>query len=250
MLPFRPSSILAALLLLVTMTAAAWAGSSLTPAQEKDVRNLIRQVLEENPEIVIDAIRAEQAKQQAIGETRAREALATNRDQLEHDPASPVGGDKNGDVTIVEFFDYNCGYCKRVLPVLQDFMKADPKVRIVFKEFPILGPQSVVASRAALAAWHMDEAKYLSFHSALMESKGSLPTDRIMKLATDNGIDPSALASAMETPAIDEALANNRALARQLGISGTPAFVIGDKLIPGALNREALEQAVAMIRKK
>lgn len=228
----------------------ATAADALTPDQKKAVEEVVRTYLRENPEVVIEAIQALRAKQEAEERRMVQEALAKSREELERDPDTPVTGNPDGDVTVVEFFDYQCGYCKRVLPVLQDFIEADGKVRLVLKELPILSEQSLAASRMALAVWRLDKSKYADFHAKLMALRGSLAEERVMKLATDMGLDKDALTKAAKDPWVDRALARNRQLAQSLGITGTPGFVIGDHLIPGALDRKALEEVAAQVRAK
>jgi len=151
-------------------------------------------------------------------------------------------------VTIVEFFDYQCPYCKRVFPAVQTLLKTDGNIRYVFKEFPILGPQSVVAARAALAAWKLDRDRYVPFHTALMQSRGRLSERKILDVAAEIGLDVERLRAAMADPGIDKVLARNAELARALDINGTPAFVIGEKVVPGAVDLETLTALVSQAR--
>lgn len=177
-------------------------------------------------------------------------AITQLRRQLINEPSSPVGGNPDGDVTIVEFFDYRCGYCKKVLPSIVALLERDKKLRYVFKELPILSPESELAARAALAAWQQDKRKYLEFHTALMQAQGNLSERRILRLAGNAGLDAEKIAKNMKHPKVEEELKRNIALAEQLGIRGTPAFVIGDRLIPGAVDLSMLEKTVAEARQK
>jgi len=197
---------------------------------------------------VVEAIRAFQAREEQEKKGRAQANLVSQRDALVNDPSSPVAGNPDGDVTVVEFFDYRCGYCKQVFPAVMALMKEDPNIRYVFKEFPILGPESVVASRAALAAWRLDKNKYLGFHSALMANRGSLPESKVMTLAAESGYDVEDLRQEMANPEIEAILQRNLQLADSLNIGGTPTFVIGDKLLPGAVTAEVLTSVVADAR--
>jgi protein-disulfide isomerase len=239
--------VLAALFLALPAVAA---DPALTPAQQKAVEEIVRKVLNDNPEIVLQAIQAYKAREEAAEEARIQQTLGEKRAELTQDPDTPEAGNPKGDVTIVEFFDYQCGYCKRVVPMLQEALKEDPNLRLVLKEYPVLGPQSLVAARAAQAAWKLDKAKYMPFHTAMMNAKGQLSDDKIFSLAGEAGLDVAKLKKAMDDPAVEAALLRNRELGQELGINGTPTFVIGKILIPGALPKEILKDAVDANRKK
>ena len=215
---------------------------------KKRIERIIREYLINNPEVLEEAIRALQAKREARRQTAARASIRKNRKQIYSDPEDPVGGNPNGDVTIVEFFDYRCGYCKRVAPVVEKALAKDKKIRLVYKEFPVLGPNSVLAARAALAS--RAQGKYLVFHKALMKAKISYDEASIMKIAALVGIDTARLKKDMQAPVIQAQIAKNHALARSLNIRGTPAFVIGDQLFPGALNPAQLARMIQQARKK
>ena len=156
---------------------------------------------------------------------------------------SPVSGNPKGDVTLVEFFDYQCGYCKRSLKPVKDLLETDRQLRIVWKEFPILGPVSRFAARAAMAS--EKQGRYLEFHVAVMGSRGKLTEDRVMDIAGSVGLDVQRLRREMDDPAIEEYLDETIRLARVLGIEGTPAFVIGDTLVPGAVGGARLKELIA-----
>lgn len=230
-------------------TASAAGDGPLSSAQKDAVENIVREYLKENPEILVEAIRALRTKQEEAKRQQAQAALVAHSAALRNDPASPVGGNLNGDVTIVEFFDYRCGFCKRVFPAIMTLLGEDPNIRYVFKEFPILGPESEFASRAAQAVWFEDQNKYMPFHHALMGMKGNLTEARVLKEAEKIGIDTERLRTAMASPEVTSALQSNYALAKALGINGTPAFVIGDELVPGALDIAALKRLIVDARK-
>ncbi len=217
-------------------------------AQEQAIKDIVRTYLGQHPEVLVEAIRALQARQQAREHANVQSVLAARRNDLEHDPDSPVGGNPKGNVTIVEFFDYRCGYCKRVFPSIMKLIKTDGNIRYVFKEFPILGPASVTASRAALAVWRLDPEKYMSFHSGLMKAKGGLNDKKIMKIAAGVGLDTKELGKLMEAEWITAELEKNMQLANDLNISGTPAFIIGKQFIPGALSLDGLKKTVKAAR--
>ncbi|WP_142849748.1 DsbA family protein [Telmatospirillum sp. J64-1] len=231
----------------LSLPAAAQEESVFTPQQAEEVRKLVRQFLMDNPEVVYEALEALQEKQILAAEEAAQKALEAREEAIFHDPASPVAGNLQGDVTIVEFFDYRCTYCKTVVDRLLDTAKADGNIRVVFKELPILGPDSVVAARAALAAAEQD--KYLPFHTALMKLRGPVNEQSIFKTAKEVGLDVDKLKADMEKPEIEAQIRANYELARDLNITGTPAFIIGDRIIPGAVDQNTLKQLVEQARK-
>ncbi len=229
---------------------AAWAQEepALTQRQQEEVRKLIKDYLLENPEIIADSIQALREKQQLRAEADASKALKDLKEQIFNDPETPVMGNPKGDVTMVEFFDYRCTYCKAVVDPLLDLVKADGKVRLVMKELPILGPDSVLASRAALAA--KNQKKYDEIHRALMKVKGPLNEAAIMKAAAEAGVNVEKLKKDMESPAVEDQLKKNFQLAQALNISGTPAFVLEDRIIPGAVPANVLKQTIETVRKE
>lgn len=245
-----PCRFLIALFAAVAFAAAALAAEpAFTPKQKRAVEDVVRQYLRDNPEVLIEAIEALREKQRAGSARRLQETLASKRGELENDPASPVAGNPEGNVTVVEFFDYNCPYCKMVYPRVRNLLESDGNIRYVLKEFPILGPQSVAAARAALAIWKMDSKKYMPFHASMMKSRGKLSEATIFDLAAEAGFDAAALRKAMAEPWIDEALQKNIELAESLDINGTPGFVIGNRVIPGAVDLDTLKELVAAARK-
>ncbi len=246
----RLAGILGAVLAVFVLGAspAAAAGDALSPGQKRAVEEVVREYLRRNPEILLEAIGAARAKRDAERQATVQRTLVSLRRELEDDPTSPVGGNPRGNVTIVEFFDYQCGYCKRVFSSVQKLLKSDGNIRYVYKEFPILGPQSVVAARAALAAWKLDRDRYVSFHTALMQSKGRLSERKILSIAAESGLDVERLRAAMADPGIDTVLARNSELARALDINGTPGFVIGDQVVLGAVDLETLTALISEAR--
>jgi protein-disulfide isomerase len=209
------------------------------------VEKIVRDYLLREPEIIYQALEELQRRQAVAAAERQRAAVAANRAALVDQAGDPMAGNPAGDVTVVEFFDYQCQYCRRVVPSLQALLAEDQDLKVVFKEFPILGEASVTAARAALAARQQD--RYLPFHLALM-SAGDLSLGSIMALAESVGLDAERLASDMQSPAVETQLQANLALARELGIEGTPAFVVGDELIPGAVDKTRLAQLIEEAR--
>lgn len=218
------------------------------PPDRDAVREIVREYLLEQPEIVEEAIRVLQTRREAQQLSRTRAAIAAHDEALLAHPMSPVSGNPEGDVTLVEFFDYQCPYCKQVLKPVMDLLQADKQLRVVWKEFPILGPVSRLAARAGMAA--AKQGRYLEFHEAVMGSPEKLTEDRVMALAADAGLDVRRLRRDMEDPAIEGYLDETIRLARTLGISGTPAFVIGDTLVPGAVSSERLKELIGEARSR
>ena len=237
---------LAACLMLVAAGVPVRA-EPLTPEQKAAVEALIRDTIANHPEIVLDALRAEQQKDRKEAADAVRQAIVAQRGALLSDPSSPVGGNAKGDVTIVEFFDYRCPYCKEVEPALEALLKEDGKLRIIYKEFPILGPASVYAARVALAA-HA-QGKYDAFHRAMMAVKGSIDEATVRRTAAGVGLDMAKLADAADGDGIDRVIQDNYALAEALEIDGTPAFIVGDVMLPGVADIGVLRQTVAKVRK-
>lgn len=199
--------------------------------------------LERRPEVVVDAFRAYQARQEQAEETRQREALASFRDELERSPGDPVMGPEDAPVTLVEFFDYRCGYCRRVAPEVK-VVAEEENVRVVFKEFPILGPESMTAARVSLATWDVAPEAYPDLHDALMSVPGQLTEDRIYTVVEEQGLDVERIRDAASDPTVEERIEANMRLAEAMGVRGTPAFVVGDEIIPGAVGRDRLREAI------
>ena len=218
-----------------------------TPARQM-IEETIHDYLLSHPDVMIEVFDILRERQEAAEADAARANLAAQREELLNDPSAPVAGNPEGDVTLVEFFDYHCTYCKRVLPAVMKSFEEDPGLRIVYKEFPILGPDSVIASRAALAAHRIAPDKYLDFHIALMSSRARLNEMRILGIAEEVGLDTDALQAEMKNPEIEAIIERNRALAAALGITGTPGFVIGDRIVPGAIDIETMRGLIAEAR--
>lgn len=213
---------------------------------EEQVKTIIRDYLQENPEVVIDAIKTYQANQQLAEERQRQEALASKRALIFDDPMAPTNGVTDADVTLVEFFDYQCGYCKKVFPDIMAVMQKDTKLRVVFKELPILGPASVIAARGAMAAHK--QGKYMAYHAAVMDMRGQITEGRIMQAAAELGLDTDQLAKDMKSPEVEAYLRSNLQLAQEIGVTGTPAMFVGDQFVPGAIDRQTLEQLIAEAR--
>lgn len=223
----------------------AAAQDALTPAQKEAIEKVVREVIRTNPEIIMEALESHDRRQKEAEAQRFVQVLAANKQAVRNDPHSEIAGNPKGDVTVVEFFDYRCPYCKQAHNQVQALIKRDPKVRVVLKEFPILGADSLLASRAAIAA--REQGKYHAFHSAMLETR-ALNEDIIFRLAADVGLDVERLKKDMTKPEVQAIIAQNRKLAEALGITGTPAFVIGDQLVPGAVSVDRLAAMVEETR--
>lgn len=223
------------------------AQQTLTPAQRTEVEAIVRETLRNNPQILYEAIEALRNQQAAAKESEVKKALSSQQDKIFRSPDDEVAGNPSGDVTVVEFFDYRCGYCKKFHITRQALLAGDPNIRYVHKEFPVLGPESELAARAAIAS--RAQGKYLAFHEALMAHRGSYAKVAILEIAKETGLDPQKLEAAMFEPNVDRILAENRALADSLQIRGTPGFVVGDQIIPGAIELEEMLEVIHQIRK-
>ena len=209
---------------------------------EDRVKELVLEAIRENPEIVLEAVQIiEQRKQESLAAASA-EALLEYRDLLENDPNAPVLGNPDGDVTVVEFFDYNCPYCRRVKPHIQALLEEDPNVRLVYREWPILGDGSLFAARAALAA--RAQGKYEEFHWAMMGMQGQAEESSVLRIAEEIGLDVQQLRRDMEAREIDTHFEVSMELSRALGFNGTPSFVIGGALVPGVIEAEQMIKLV------
>ncbi len=216
--------------------------------QKKAIENIVREYLLANPEVLLQSVEEYRQRQEMSKQDQVKLKLEKYADVLKFNPGSPVGGNPKGNITVVEFFDYRCPYCKKVFPTVQKLLKEDKNIRYVLKEFPILGPVSVIATRVSLALWAIDPKKYMTYHTSVMTSRGSLDEQRIFKYAKKAGYDVSEVRARMDDPAIKLEIAANMKLAEELGINGTPAFVIGRHVVPGAVDMATLKQLIRATR--
>ena len=245
----RPSAGGLALAAALVLTApAAPAAEIFDKAQKAAIEKLVHDYLMAHPEVILDSVKRLEARERDAESQRNKGKIAANAEAIFRDPEAPVGGNPEGDVTLVEFFDYRCGYCKRFHPVLAKLIEADPKLRVVFKEFPILGPESVLASRAAIASRRQAPERYQAFHDALMNVRGTLNEGRVMETAAELGFDTSRLRRDMASPDVEALIRRNHVLARELGINGTPGFVVGDQVLPGFIKFEQMRDLIELAR--
>jgi len=216
---------------------------SADPAWQQTVDKVIESYIRSHPEVIEQALQGLDAKRRAEEQARVKRVIAAHQGELLNDPASPVSGNLNGDVTVVEFFDYRCGFCKRVAAAVTQLQKDDARVRVVYKNFPILGEASELAAKAALAS--SGQGRHQQFHEALLAAKTELTKEQVLHIAADVGLDATQLERDIENPEWTTSLDNNRALAKNLGITGTPAFVVGNELHTGVLDLKALKELIA-----
>lgn len=214
---------------------------------QAEVERMVREYLLREPEVVYQALQELQRRQEVAQAETRRKLVAEHREAIFAAKDDAVGGNPQGDVTLVEFFDYRCGYCRTMAEGLRGLIGQDPRLRYVFKDMPILSAESATAAKAALAASR--QGKYAEMHFALMQAK-ELDQASVLELARKTGLDPQRLAADMEDPAIAAKLEENLRLAQTLGIDGTPSFVVGDQVIPGATEITRLAELIGSERQK
>jgi len=224
----------------------AAAAEPFSPDQKSALDTAIRDYIMAHPEVIVESLNAMQARQELVEKERQRAALAHMQGQITGNENDPVIGNPDGDVTVVEFFDYQCGYCKRMVDPVMQLLKQDPQVRWVMKEFPILGPASVTAAHASIAA--RKQGAYSEFHVALMKYRGRLSDAVVFQTAREVGLDLEQLKTDMASPETGQTIRDATNLARTLGVNGTPAFVIGGEILPGAVSLDTLVEQIEAAR--
>lgn len=199
-----------------------------------------------HPEVLVQALQSLDERQREADAAQAKETLKARANDVFQDKQSPVGGNAQGNVTLVEFFDYNCPYCRLMAPIMDQAMADDPQLRIVYKEFPILGPDSVFAAKAALAAER--QGKYREFHKALYGSRTRVTEAVVLKIAAETGLDVERMKGDMQKPDIQALIDRNAELAQALRITGTPGFVAGGQIFPGATDLANLKKLIEQAR--
>lgn len=241
---------LAGISAVLSVLALLYAAGILPPLGDStdraDLESQLRTYLLANPDVLIESVNGLQAREQAAENNELTAVISQRHDEIFNDPSSPVGANPNGDATLVEFFDYNCPYCRQATPMLDKLEQEDKGMRLVFKEYPILGPGSVFAARAALAS--RKQGKYLAFHKAMMAYEGRITEDSSLEVAANVGLDVERLKQDMADPAIDEIIKRNVALAQALRISGTPSFVVGKEIVRGLTDASSLKRLIASAR--
>lgn len=214
-------------------------------AAKRAIEKIVREYLLENPEVLREAMQALQAKEEKAKSELIAKNLKALKSEIYSDQDSPTIGNPHGDVSVVVFFDYNCGHCRNSLPNLASLTATDKSVRIVYKEFPIMSPQSEVVARAALAA--KQQGKYLEFHKALLETD-AVGEEAVKIISVKLNLNAEQLQKDMNDAKIAAALSRNAKLATSLEIAGTPAYIIGDQIIPGAIDTDSLSQIITSTR--
>lgn len=221
-------------------------GAEFNDGQKREIGEIVRQYLLEHPELLREVGSALEQKEKAAEDALRKEALAAHADKVFRNEAHFVAGNPEGDVTMAEFFDYNCGWCKKGLPEVVKLVEADKNLRFVLIEFPIFGEDSEYAARAALAA--RKQGKYWELHLAMLGHQGKIDAATVDSLAAANGLDMTRLKADMADPAIAAVIADNHALAQALAINGTPAFIIDQTVVPGYLPQDGLMAAINEVR--
>jgi protein-disulfide isomerase len=244
--------LLAPALFALALFAAPQAASaqSFSDIQRSDIEKIVREYLIAHPEVLEEAMN-ELSKRQTAAEAAKHEAnIAKNAEAIFNSPRGVTLGNKDGDVTFVEFFDYNCGYCKRAMTDMLDLMKADPKLKVVLKEFPVLSQGSIEAAQVAVAVRMQDPTgkKYLDFHQKLLMGRGAADKARAMAAAKETGADMAKLDKDLGSPEVAATLEENMKLAESMGMNGTPSYVIGKQIVIGAVGLENLKEKISTAR--
>ncbi len=219
-----------------------------SPAQRGAIENIVHDYLVKHPEVLQEVMGELEKRQQASDAEKHKAAVKANAKQLFNSPDEVVLGNPKGNVTFVEFFDYNCGYCKHAMSDMLTLLKNDKKLRVVLKEFPVLGPGSVEAARVAVAVRMQAPQKYLEFHTKLLGGRGHADGARALAVAQEIGLDMDRLKKDMKSPEVQKTLKQDFKLAEALGLNGTPSYVIGDSVIVGAIGLQGLEEKINTAR--
>jgi protein-disulfide isomerase len=244
----RSLCIMAAAALL--LSPARVQAQALTGPQRSEVESIIKDYLLKNPELIEDVMKELEKRQSAMESAKAQKTITDNAQILFNSPRQVTLGNPKGDVTMVEFFDYNCGYCKRAMSDMLELMKTDPNLRVVLKEFPVLGESSVQAAQVAIALNMQDKGgkKYLDFHQKLLNTRGGVDKAKAMAAAKDAGADMARLEKDMASPEIKTTLEETFRLAEPLGLNGTPSYVIGESVVIGAVGLSELKGKINAAR--
>ncbi len=225
--------------------------TSMTDDERNAFRDEVRAYLLDNPEVLMEAIGVLEERQAHAQDAMDTDLVKVNADALFNDGYSHIAGNPDGDITIVEFVDYQCGYCRKSYDVVQELLEKDKGVRLILKEFPILSEASMLSARFAISGQKLaGEQAYATLHDALITLRGNVSVDSLIKLGNDLGLDGQAIADGMDAPEVDAILAENRALGQRLQITGTPAFVMHDTMARGYMPLEQMEQIIAAKREE
>ncbi len=242
-------AIIAALWVCFSTPLLAFEINSMSEEERQIFREEVRAYLLDQPEVLIEAIGILEQRQEAAASVGDEELIAVNSAALFDDTGSYVGGNLDGDIVMVEFLDYKCGFCKRAHPEVTELIKSDANIRYIIKEFPILGEQSVLASRFAISVLQNSDAEtYAAVHDNLMTFRGEISIASLERLANTLGLDVPEIMEGMESDAVTTIIAENRALAQRMDINGTPGFVIGNQMLRGYVPLDGMREVVAGVR--
>jgi protein-disulfide isomerase len=231
---------------LLAFSLPAVASGTFSDAQKSEIGQIVRDYLMAHPEVLMEVSQALEAKQKLAETEQRQSALTANADAIFRSPRDHVAGNPKGDVTMVEFFDYNCGWCKKAKPEVFSLIEQDKNLRVVLKEFPIFGGDSDYAAKAAIAS--RKQGKYWELHTAMFAHEGKVTVAVVDEIAAAQGIDVAKLKADMELPEVAQEIADNQALAQSLAINGTPAFIIDTRVTPGYLPAGELMAEIAAVR--
>jgi protein-disulfide isomerase len=231
--------------------AAKPMASTFSDDQRHEIENIIKTYLVAHPEVIQDAMDALDKQQKQADADKAKVTIKDQNATIFNSPHQVVLGNPQGNVTMVEFFDYNCAYCKRALPDMMELLKTDTNLKFVLKEFPVLGPGSVEAAHVAVAARMQDGTgkKYIEFHQKLLGGRGPADKERALAIAKELGFDMPRLEKDMDSDEVKATIDEDMKIADALGVSGTPSYVIGDEVIVGAVGLDALRDKIKDERK-
>jgi protein-disulfide isomerase len=248
MIPMMKS--LAGAVALATLVALPVAADEFSPAQKGELEHIIKDYIVSHPEVLQEAIAELDRRQATADAEKAKAALTANSEAVFNSPRQVVLGNPKGDVTMVEFFDYNCGYCKRAMADMMDLLKNDTQLRVVLKEFPVLGPGSVEAAKVAVAVRMQDKSgkKYLEFHQKLLGGRGQADKARAIAVAKDVGMDMARLDKDMASDEVKASIDEGLKLAETLGLNGTPSYIIGSDVVVGAVGLDGLKAKISTAR--
>lgn len=232
----------------LTLCGGLACAQSFNDTQRSDIETIVKSYLVSHPEVLEEAMAELSKRQEAADQAKHEASIAEHADAIFNSPRGVVLGNKSGDVTFVEFFDYNCGYCKRAMADMLDLLKSDPKLKVVLKEFPVLSEGSVEAAQVAVAARMQDPKKYLDFHTKLLGGRGQADKARAMAAAKDAGYDIARIEKDMASPEVRATIEENLKLADDMGMNGTPSYVIGKQVVVGAVGLDGLKERIGIAR--
>ena len=220
--------------------------STITPTEKQEIENIVKEYIQNNPEVILGSLKNMEQKVAKERSAKAQDYIKNNINSITAN--KPYLGNKNGTVVITKFFDYKCGYCKKAHAAIETLIKSTPSLKVVLVELPIMGPQSLVATQASLAVFNIAPTKFAEFNSSLM-TLPNVDENAIKKLATQYNINAKNLMTAMKSPKVEQQIDANMSIAREVGIQGVPAFIIGDEFIPGFIDYNSLKSKVENLEK-